>query len=302
MKFLKVLSVIIFAAGIAALGYTVRQAQQQDMDGGPQIAFANDVISTSVNVSSEKLLEDVTATDGRDGDVTPSLVVEEMSTFMDDGRRIVTYAAFDSDKNVTKASRYLQYTDYHAPEFALNAPLSFKAGAQINLLDYVTVTDCLDGDLTADIIQTWGENTDLTEPGDYTVQLKVSNSAGDVSILTLPIHIYDAAQTISRLPKIQLSDYLIYVDQNATLSPRSLIDQVELNGITVLSSESEFPSVVIEDNVDYTKPGVYTVRYSITDEEGNTGEARLIVVVRSKGVTLDEDDTYGLVINGWDEY
>ncbi len=300
MKFLKVLSVIICVAAAALLGHTLRQAQAEQTDGGPQITFENEVLNVRVNTTKEQLLEDVTALDGKDGDVTASLVVEDISTFLDDGSRIVTYAAFDSDQNVTKVSRHLTYTDYKAPEFTLSEPLSFRVGSKINVLEYVTATDCLDGDISADIIQSWDEDIDLTVAGDYTVQLKVSNSAGDVAVLPLPVHIYDTLQ--NDVPKIQLSGYLFYTDVGKTIDARSLIEQVEVNDLVVTAAESEFPSVLITDNVNYSVPGSYSIRYAITDEQGMTGTAEIMVVVRSTGVTLESDDTYGLVINGWDEF
>lgn len=58
------------------------------------------------------LLAGVTATDAEDGDVTASLLVEGISGRNDDGTVQVTYAAFDSNHHVTKATRAVRYTDY----------------------------------------------------------------------------------------------------------------------------------------------------------------------------------------------
>ena len=58
-------------------------------------------------MSDEELLEGVTATDGTDGDVTGSLVVEKVSE-VGNGTVIVTYGVKDASGNVAKASRVMK--------------------------------------------------------------------------------------------------------------------------------------------------------------------------------------------------
>ena len=50
-------------------------------------------------------------------------MVEELSNFIEKGRRQATVAAFDSDNNVTKTVREVIYEDYVSPRFALAEPL-----------------------------------------------------------------------------------------------------------------------------------------------------------------------------------
>lgn len=57
-------------------------------------------------MSAEELLEGVSATDDREGEVTGSLVVEKVSE-TGNGTVIVTYGARDAANNVAKASRVL---------------------------------------------------------------------------------------------------------------------------------------------------------------------------------------------------
>ena len=55
--------------------------------------------------------------------MTGSILVEKLSDLYDGNRRLVTYAAFDSDDNVSKASREIVYTDYSSPRFSLTHAL-----------------------------------------------------------------------------------------------------------------------------------------------------------------------------------
>ena len=64
-------------------------------------------------------------------------MIESVSTFLEKGRRLVSYAAFDRDGHVAKASRQLIYTDYHSPKISCAKPFSFPVGTQ-DILDNAT--------------------------------------------------------------------------------------------------------------------------------------------------------------------
>lgn len=72
----------------------------------PVISFADQEsrLVYTPEMSEKELLEDVSAHDDRDGDVSDSLLVEKISETAD-GSVIVTYVALDSSNNVAKKSR-----------------------------------------------------------------------------------------------------------------------------------------------------------------------------------------------------
>ena len=114
----------------------------------PVISGGDEVIQVSVADPQEKLLEGVKAEDSRDGDVTDSLVVQDLSEFDDEGKRTVHYAAVDDSGNVGYYSRVMQYTDYQEPVFALASPLRFPMNGKFNICQGITASSVLDGDLT----------------------------------------------------------------------------------------------------------------------------------------------------------
>lgn len=75
----------------------------------PAISFADDDKKQvyTENMKEEALLEDVSAADDVDGDVTDSVLIEKISETAD-GNVIVTYVALDSSNNVAKRSRVFE--------------------------------------------------------------------------------------------------------------------------------------------------------------------------------------------------
>ena len=84
----------------------LREAAAKD-DAAPVIVCSSSEIHVSVDASEEELLFGVTAMDAEDGDITSSVVIESISSFVEPGKSIITYAAFDSHNHVATASRTL---------------------------------------------------------------------------------------------------------------------------------------------------------------------------------------------------
>ena len=72
--------------------YLLREAAAKD-DAAPVIVCSSSEIHVSVDASEEELLFGVTAMDAEDGDITSSVVIESISSFVEPGKSIITYAA-----------------------------------------------------------------------------------------------------------------------------------------------------------------------------------------------------------------
>ena len=116
-RLLKFSIVLFILAGVLFLVTKIYRTRSRD-SAGPEITVENESISVSIHDPESVLLAGVTAFDKKDGDVTQSIVIERISNFLEKDTRIVTYAAFDRDNHVTRASREITYTDYDPPEFA----------------------------------------------------------------------------------------------------------------------------------------------------------------------------------------
>lgn len=94
---------VALGAGTAAVVVT-------DDRKGPEIELpADGDVTYEEGSDTASLLEGVTATDEKDGDVTDSLVIENIFPNDDHTSASVVYAAKDSHNNVSKATRRVNY-------------------------------------------------------------------------------------------------------------------------------------------------------------------------------------------------
>ena len=75
----------------------------------PEIQFQDNKIVYTAGDSYDGLLDGVTATDNKDGDVTGSLVVESVYPNEDGQTATIVYVARDSHNNVGKANKVVTY-------------------------------------------------------------------------------------------------------------------------------------------------------------------------------------------------
>lgn len=99
-------TIAISVLDAALLALSIFLSVEQDRTA-PVISFEKNDLVYSDGMDESLLLEDVTAADDQDGDVSESLLVEKISVTAK-GDVIVTYAAMDSSNNVAKASRVYQ--------------------------------------------------------------------------------------------------------------------------------------------------------------------------------------------------
>jgi len=297
VKILKIVSVIAFAAAVILFGGYMLKEGAKDKTG-PVITVESDSIEVSVGDPREALLKGVTAADAHDGDVTASVRVESLSPFNEKGERRVSYVAFDSDGHVSHAARTMRYTDYTPPKFQFDGPLTYPSETK-DLLEKVTVTDCIDGDLTELTQILFDTAADTTRPGVYTARLKITNSAGDSEELPVTIEIFNPS-VYYRLPAINLKEQVLYLKKGDAFDAAGQLQSAVIDGIeytfvpgngTYGSGEEsgahtiDISRAAITGSVDTGTAGCYEVTYTLDDPVTGTGTgtARLYVVVTEGG-------------------
>lgn len=298
MKILHRFSVLFFVAAVAVFGLFRIHTRLTADTSGPEIVMEQDSISVSCTAPDSALLAGIRATDSRDGDVTASLVVEKLSPFLPDGSRTATIAAFDRDNHVTKTTRKIVYTDYVPPRFGLEKPLRFPLNYQ-NILEGLTVTDVLDGDLHGSVKISAETYLTENEAGVYSMVFTVTNSAGDTVSLPATVEIYNTTDE-SRNPQIFLSEYLVYTPVGQPIDPWEYVEKIKIGGefytrrpdgtLQAQAYGSLKPrepireqDVQISQGADWKTPGVYEIIYWYGQETEygiHTGTVRLIVVVQ----------------------
>ncbi len=309
IKLIRKVCIVIFVLSVAAYGgVTVYQAYTGD-SSGPSIAMDSSEITVSVADDDSAVLEGITVRDADGSYISSNLVVESKGNFITPGVRDVTIAAFDYNDNVTKAIRRVTYSDYTSPRVLLSGSLSAPVSDSSSLLDVITVTDCLDGDLTGQMQVTFEDASQSVTAGEFAMRIQVSNSAGDTVDLPVTVRFYHASEEADT-PQLTLTDYIIYLDEGAKVDPEDYLETITVDNETYTwdsesgkflagsgdgSSEGDAvgygeetrsiarSAVQIDNPADTSEPGTYEITYSYTDDDsGLTGQVRLIVVVEEE--------------------
>lgn len=275
------ISIILIILCVAALlGYRAVARLTKDVTP-PVISVEEQLLEISALEPRTALLQGISAQDKADGDVTASLVVESVRLLRADGTATVTYAAFDKAGNVSKAEREVRFSDYRSPRFSLSRPLLFTQTSSYDVLSIITAEDMLDGDITHRIRATVLDEVPTGYTGTHHIQFRVTNSLGEMVELVLPVEIYTPSLFEGTL---ELTDYLVYIKQGDSFNARSYLKSFSL-GRETISLKGQWPEEIkelISGKVDTGVPGVYTIDYEVTCEQGTqiyTAYSRLIVVV-----------------------
>lgn len=279
---------MILAALAVFVGYRQYDAITTDVEA-PEI-FINDtqMLQISVQTPKAELLQNVTAVDRRDGDVTEKLVVESMHLMNADGLIEVGYAVADKSGNVAKATRMVQYTDYESPKFSLSAPLIYEVYDDFDIMRSVFAQDVIDGDIQHRIRATALGEESIMSQGVHEVHFQVSNSLGDLSEIILPVEVIETGTYAADLT---LTDYLVYLPQGATFRPEEYLGEFIYRAEST-SLRNGLPHnffIEVTGAVQTQTPGVYRVEYLVTQvvqhatnpelDQTYSGYSKLIVVV-----------------------
>ena len=249
---------------------------------GPILKVDDEEMVCSVKDGDKELLDGVTARDDHDGDVTDRVMVENISNFTGDGKRIVTYVVADSSNHVSRATRTISYKDYAKPQFEVKTAPRFSMAELDSATDYskfVKATDLIDGNITKNIKISSVDDYKENEYGGFRdVVFQVSNSAGDTS--TLPITI---SYTETGAPVVNLSSYVVYLKKNAGFNPGNYMASVEM-GNTKYSvadfRETAKGTIDIKNNVNLKEPGVYSVEFAAKAPNGKSSVTYMKVIVK----------------------
>lgn len=270
MKVLRLVVSLIFVLSTVLCGYFFVKQKIGTDSTVPVIKLEQEVLQVEINADKQSLLVGVTAYDEKDGDLTDKVIVESVSNFIEPGVCRVTYAVCDSNNHVATATRKVMYKGYTSPRFSLSEDLCYSLYERLNLASALTATDCIEGDISSNIVISSDDYTSSIE-GVFNIQATVTNSKGDTSTINVPLIVEDSAPSA---PEIELSDYLIYVEKNQKINFENFIV-----GAKSSDGDSLTDSVRVETNIDMSKEGTYTVHYYAADKNNIEGHTVLTVIV-----------------------
>ena len=276
LKYVRIILIVLFVLALAGAGGLYFYAYTHEDTSPPAFRCDSELVEVSVKDPAQALLQGLYAYDNVDGDLTAKIRVKEVSTLINATDVTVTYIVFDEASNYATYSRTARYLDYAPPRFHLARPMIFNVGQTVSFRDAISVTDLREGNISGRL--KLEESTVISNtPGTYRARLSASNRMGDTIYLPLTVQIIDSS--ISR-PTINLTDYLIYVEQGERVYPRHYIESVsDPMSEDMEHAISRYKVSVNDKNLDSSTPGVYEIYYYYTGISGEVATVILTVVV-----------------------
>ncbi|MCK5862965.1 MAG: DUF5011 domain-containing protein, partial [Candidatus Hydrogenedentes bacterium] len=188
------------------------------------------------------------------------------------GDYTITYSVRDADDNVAAVNRIVHVVDTTAPVITLLEAEVINVECGINFEDpgYLAEDACT-GDLSAEVIVE-GDVVDTGVFGVYVITYTVSDSTGNVTIVTRTVNVVDGTPPVITLP-----------GDNPVTTPWGE-PYTEPTGYTALDAcDGDLTATVIvsgEELIDTNTIGEYEVWYAAEDSSGNVAEeVRTVTVV-----------------------
>ena len=223
-----------------------------------------------------------TASDSVGGDLSSNIVAT--STVNQDavGSYTVKYNVSDASGNAaTEVTRAVVVKDLTAPVIKLIGGSSVVATEGLAYEDLgATATDDFEGDLASSL--TVVSSVDTSKPGTYTVKYNVADSKGNA-----------AAEVVRSVTVQDTNGPVISVAGESSITHEAATIYTDA-GATATDTLDGSRSVTVDNPVDVTKPGTYTVTYTSIDLTSNKTVATRSVVVKdtvSPVITLMGDAT-----------
>ena len=271
MKIIRITVLALFVLSLVFFGYAKIAEYRRTDSTLPTISGPKEPLKISTKYTDEDLLQGLTAYDEKDGDLTDEIMISNFSRLLEKGKCKVNYIVFDSSNQPATFSREVIFTDYRSPRIYLSKPLVFEKNSNENIYSYIGASDILDGDISS-LVRVIETNVNSLQAGRYSVRVEVTNSFGDTTQITLPVHILEL---IDSKVEIALTQNVVHVKKGNTFDPAKYIKGVANVDGTVLDKKL----VKINAAVDTNKPGVYEVIYTAEQNPTSKGLVSLTVVV-----------------------
>lgn len=251
----------------------VRDTTEPDISliGDPLIEL--ELLSTYTELGDSFFDDGASSLDNYDGDISPGVIIQSNNiNNMLVGTYQVVYASTDASGNIGTNTRSVIVSDNTHPIISLigENPQTIAFGESYSELG-ATAFDNYDGDISGDIIiDTGAINSGAV--GSYQVSYEVSDAAGNRSVVNRTINFTDQTAPVPSLSgnnpeSIRVGT--VYIDAEATA----------LDDVDGLLSFSEAVVTPIGSALNTNIVGEYTLRYTFTDDAGNSAFVDRIVNV-----------------------
>lgn len=260
MKLKNRITLLLAVAAVALIAVNALVLLAEDRRG-PEIAFAQGELTYNSSMSEEQLLEGVTASDNRDGDVTDSLRIGEILPSADKSQVTVVYTAKDSSNNIAQLSRVLPVEGAVSEEGLPNHAAGTDAEEQNDTSGQEAVTTPTPTPTPA----ATQEPVITEEAGDPNEAGRLENEAA-------------IAALAPEAPRMYLSQYAVTIPAGSDFNALGYVEDITDDAD---SRDDLYRQIQISGEADMQTPGVYELYFYVNDSDGNTSnQARLSVTVQ----------------------
>ena len=247
---------LMVIACIALGGITLVLGFSEDKKA-PEIQFQDNEITFTQGDEYAGLLQGVTATDNRDGDVTKSLVVESVYPNDDGETATVVYVARDKTNNIGKANKVINYQTSKGETAETSAKGESATGQEDTSLAQFTQ----EPQATPTPEETTANN--VPTPGEKDEEEKEAAEEED-----LP----------AGSPKLKLTEDEVTVKKGESVNRIAFVESITDDKD---AKESLFRQIQITgDDLDVNTAGTYVLTYYVVDSDGNrSNQADLTITV-----------------------
>ncbi len=243
----------------------------------PKITILNQEINLNSGTTDFDPLSNVTITDN----CTKDLKISYSPKFSElgNGSHTIKITAADESGNITEASFKLNIIDSTLPYFVKlkSDQLIFDVGSTASLEGYYEAYDDVDGNITGKINY---PTIKTDKPGDYTYELKVSDSSGNVATEEVNVTIKDLT-----IPTIELSKETDILSYDINLNTFNYLKYV--SNITD-NDTINYNNLTYETNL-INKVGSYYIRFKYTDGTNLVYKDLIIKLVSYKKPNVETD-------------
>lgn len=226
----------------------------------------NAVDKTIIEGTSFNCLENVTASDIEDGNLTSKINVTKNTVDINKpGIYEVTYQVTDKTGNTTSKTIKVTVKENNSPVITAENRV-ITQNKEFKVLENVSATDSEDGDLTSKIKVTLN-TVNTKEVGEYKVVYEVTDNNNKTATKEIKVEVVK-----DRAPVINATDQFILLDEEFD----------ELEGVSATDAEDGDLTdkiKVIKNTVDVKVEGDYQVTYQVTDSAKNIVEKTIEITV-----------------------
>lgn len=298
----KYIILLVLVCGILGGGFFAIRSTMDRV--APEISFSEEQAEYHLSDTKEVLLQGVTASDDVDGDVTDTLVVENVFTDDAKGQATVVYVAKDSSNNVTKTSRFMIWNPENnetetesetETEVVTEAPQTEPETEEESESEAASEAEAETAEAQTAAAQTEETETEAAviaeekQSEEPETQEQTESEAIVIPEEEEDLDAYYAeifAELSPERPRLRLTNRKLAVSVGDSFDPLIYVQSIEDD----YDNKYElWRQISVEGEVNTKVPGIYQLIYTATDSSGNVSN-RAMLLVDVQGEYEDETE------------